>query len=408
MFASIFPALNRFMWRLNRFNIYCGTVQVKHYLNRFKLRARSRGWRKENRRMARITGRNARLSDVAAVAGVSKATASNVFNRPELVRAEVRARVLAAARAIGYAGPDPRGRLLSAGKVNAIGVATAEPLAYFFEDPFARALMVGIAEVCDANGIGVSLVSSTEDDEVAWSIRTALVDGLILFCLEDAGRLIASARQRHLPFVALAFGDADASVPVVGIDNAAGAALAASHLAGLGHRRFAVLAMEFSAEESGPAAAPASMERVATAAYADSRERVRGAFEALAAAGIDTARVPVFETRGDATVGPVLDALLAGPAPPTAILAHSDRIAMAALEALKARGLAVPGDVSIVGFDGVPEGALADPPLTTVRQPIAEIGRRAVAAILDHPHEARHETLPVELVVRASTAPPAL
>ena len=145
--------------------------------------------------MSRLTGRNARLSDVAEAAGVSKATASNVFNRPELVREEVRLRVQEMAKRIGYAGPDPKGRLLSAGRVNAIGVATGEPLAYFFDDPYARAMMKGIAEVCDANGIGVSLVSVTEDEAI-WNIRTALVDGLILFCLEGADRLVASSRER--------------------------------------------------------------------------------------------------------------------------------------------------------------------------------------------------------------------
>src|SRR4051794_6018495 len=110
--------------------------------------------------MTQITLQKAKLSDVAEAAGVSKGTASNAFNRPELVREEVRERVLAAAKAIGYRGPDPKGRLLSAGKVNAIGVATVEPLSYFFADPFARVLMTGITEACDDSGTGISLVSA--------------------------------------------------------------------------------------------------------------------------------------------------------------------------------------------------------------------------------------------------------
>src|SRR4051794_19768368 len=95
-----------------------------------------------------------RLADVARAAGGSQGTASNVFNRPQLVREEVRERVEATARSLGYRGPDPKGKLLRAGKVNAIGVATAEPLSYFFDDPFARVLMTGIAEACDAQGAG--------------------------------------------------------------------------------------------------------------------------------------------------------------------------------------------------------------------------------------------------------------
>ena len=95
--------------------------------------------------------RTVRLRDVAA-AGVSHGTASNVFNRPDLVREEVRARVLGAARALGYAGPSPQGRLLRAGKANAIGIAAAEPLSYFFADPWARRLLAEVAEVCDQRG----------------------------------------------------------------------------------------------------------------------------------------------------------------------------------------------------------------------------------------------------------------
>ena len=90
-----------------------------------------------------------KLADVAKAAGVSHGTASNVFSRPAIVREEVRERVLAAAHKLGYGGPDPKGRLLRAGKVNAIGVATAEPLSYFFDDPFARVVMSGISQACE-------------------------------------------------------------------------------------------------------------------------------------------------------------------------------------------------------------------------------------------------------------------
>lgn len=353
--------------------------------------------------MSRITGRSARLSDVAEAAGVSKATASNVFNRPELVREEVRLRVQAAAREIGYAGPDPKGRLLSAGRVNAVGVATGEPLAYFFEDPYARTMMRGIAEVCDASGIGVSLISATED-EVAWNIRTALVDGLILFCLEGAERLVATSRERRLPFVALDLGETDGSVSAVGIDDRAAARLAARHLVELGHRRFAVLAMEFSEDgRSGPA----SMARVQGADYAPSRDRVNGYFDVLGEAGIDTGGVPIFETTGDpATVGAALEALFTAPEPPTALLAQCDRAAIVALDWFAARGIGVPADVSVVGFDGVPDCERTQPPLTTIAQPINEIGKRAVEIILEGNEGVRRETVDVALVVRGSTAPP--
>ncbi|WP_309084835.1 LacI family DNA-binding transcriptional regulator [Chelativorans sp.] len=355
--------------------------------------------------MARINfEKPATLADLAKAAGVSKGTASNVFNRPEIVREEVRARVLEVAKAIGYRGPDPKGRLLSAGKVNAIGVATVLPLGYFFEDPYARVLMTGITEACDASGTGISLVSAANEEELAWNMQNALVDGFILFCLEGADKLIQSSRERQLPFVALALGSDDETMSVVGIDDVAGARLAAQHLLDLGHRRFAILAMRFIERGSS---GRATMERVNATRLLASRDRVKGYFEAMTAAGIDTSQVPIYETQSDeATVYPALEEIFASPSPPTAILAQSDRIALVALDWLGARGVSVPGDVSLVGFDGVPESATSTPPLTTIQQPIAEIGRRAVRAILDHAGETWREKIDVELVVRGSTAPP--
>ncbi|PRD40889.1 LacI family transcriptional regulator [Phyllobacterium phragmitis] len=354
--------------------------------------------------MAEITfGKAATLADVARAAGVSKGTASNVFNRPEIVRDEVRRRVIEVAKSVGYHGPDPKGRLLSAGKVNAIGVATVLPLGYFFEDPFARVLMTGITEACDASGTGISLVSAANEEELAWNMRSALVDGFILFCLEGAERLVALSHERQLPFVALTLGHRDETMSAVGIDNVEGARLVARHLAELGHRRFAVLAMQSGEGGFGKVA----MERVNTTTTSASGDRVRGYFEALEAFGIDTAAVPIFETQSDeATIHPALEEIFSSPVPPTAILAQSDRIAFIAMDWLKAGGISVPGDVSIVGFDGVPESTTSSPPLTTIQQPIAEIGCRAVRAILDHSGETWREKIDVELVVRGSTAPP--
>ena len=219
-----------------------------------------------------------RLTDVAKAAGVSHGTASNVFSRPAIVREEVRERVMAAAQKLGYAGPDPKGRLLRAGKVNAIGVATAEPLSYFFDDPFARVVMSGISQACDATGAGISLVSAVNEEQLAWNIQSALVDGFIVFCIEGGSRLVELTRERKLPFVALDFGFDDETIAAIGVDDVAGGRMAARHLAELGHRRFAVLSLPF--VESG--FGPASPQRVEAAVYSGTRDRLRGYFEALA------------------------------------------------------------------------------------------------------------------------------
>lgn len=356
--------------------------------------------------MASLTAGNrrpVRLADIAKAAGVSHGTASNVFSRPEIVREEVRERVKAAAEAMGYGGPDPKGRLLRAGKVNAIGVATAEPLSYFFDDPFARVMMASISQACDATGAGISLVSAANNEQLAWNIQSALVDGFIVFCIEGGSRLVELARERKLPFVALDLDSEDGAVAAIGVDNIAGASLAARHLTDLGHRRFAVLALPFADGRTGLV----SPEQVRTATYAGTRDRLTGYLQELSRVGIDTSKVPVYETANDAaSTNAALETIFAAKQPPTAILAMSDKIALVTLEWLSARKLNVPNDVSIVGFDGVPESAVSEPPLTTIAQPIAEMGRLAVKAILESDGRISRQLLPVELIVRASSAPP--
>jgi DNA-binding LacI/PurR family transcriptional regulator len=344
-----------------------------------------------------------RLMDVAKEAGVSQGTASNVFSRPGLVRPEVQEKVREAARRLGYGGPDPRGRLLRAGKSNAIGVATAEPLSYFFEDPFARTLMQGISEACEQHGAGLALVSAKDDKRLAANIQNALVDGFVLLCIENGERLVELTKERQLPFVALALGRQDETVSAIGIDDRAGARLAARHLAVLGHRRFGVLSLELDDDHEGPVDAA----RLDAAIYLTSRDRAEGYAEELALFGVGRAAIGIYEVRANRdSVRRGVDYLLARDPRPTALLCMSDRVALAAMEVLAERGLAVPGDISIVGYDGVPEAETSEPPLTTVVQPIAEIGRRAVMAILEGDGAVHRETLPVELVVRASTAPP--
>lgn len=342
-----------------------------------------------------------KLADVAREAGVSHGTASNVFSRPDIVREEVRERVHAAATKLGYSGPSPLGRMLRAGKVNAIGVATAEPLAYFFEDPFARVVMQGISEECDARGAGISLVSAANSEQLAWNINSAVVDGFVVFCLEGGSKLIELARERKLPFVALDYGFEDPTVHAFGIDDRAGARMAARHLVELGHRRFAVLSLQADEHPNGES----SFSRLVNGAYSGTRDRINGYFDELNAAGIDTTTVPIFETENDK---PTVDACLArifekDPSV-TAILSMSDRMALDAINWLRANGRRVPEDVSIVGFDGVPEGLVSDPPLTTISQPMRELGRRAAGSILEGEQESIE--LPVSLLVRGSTAPP--
>lgn len=341
-----------------------------------------------------------KLADVAKAAGVSQGTASNVFSRPQLVRQEVRDRVAASAARLGYSGPDPKGRLLRAGKVNAIGVVVSQKMTEFFEDPYNREFMAGIAAVCDDRGAGISLIAAADERNFAWSIESAVVDGLILQCVDDGERLIELARKRKLPFVATD-SDAGPDMSSLDIDHRSGARQAMQHLLDLGHRRVGVLSLELA---DGKFPVWVDAERRANAVFKGTSERILGYDDALRAAGLGLADVPILEGLNDARAARHMAAMMFDAHPEiTGLVAMSDVLALAAIAVAKKRGLSVPGDLSVVGFDDVPEAAAHG--LTTVHQPIAEKGRRAAELILDG-GAPRKETLPVSLIVRSSTAAP--
>jgi DNA-binding LacI/PurR family transcriptional regulator len=344
-----------------------------------------------------------RLRDVAREAGVSQGTASNVFNRPELVRDEVRDRVLKVAEKLGYAGPSVTGRLLRAGKVNAVGVAAVEPLSYFFEDLWARQLLSELSRICDAQGAGIALVSALSDERLDWNIQSAVVDGFILLCVEGGERLVETTRARKLPYVALAIGAADSSIPAIGVDNIHGARLAAEHLLRLGHRRLGILSTLVD-DDCGGRVTEAVMRG---AQYSTTRDRALGYWQAMEEAGCPIGDMPLMATREDeASTHGCMAELFSRDDPPTAILAMSDKIAMWAIDWLFRNGFSVPRDVSVVGFDGVPESAVSTPKLTTVEQPMAEIARLAVEAALGGTQVEGRRVLKARLVVRETTAPP--
>lgn len=263
--------------------------------------------------------------------------------------------------------------------------------------------MTALAEVCDARGTGLTLVSARNQQKLSWNIQSALVDGFVLLCVEGGERLVELTRERQLPFISLALGSDDQSIPAIGVNNIDGAATAARHLTGLGHRRFAVLATEFTDDHVGRV----SVQDVERGIYSTSRDRAAGYWHALAETGISREEVPVFETQNDRqSVHACLEQIFASAAPPTAILAMSDNIAILAMAWLAGRGLNVPDDISIVGFDGVPEGGLFKPGLTTMAQPFEELAIRAVSAILDDTMPMEQDILDVKLAVRGSTVAP--
>jgi DNA-binding LacI/PurR family transcriptional regulator len=339
------------------------------------------------------------LMDVARAAGVSRSTVSNVFNNPELVRPKVRQRVEAAARTLGFAGPDPKGRLLRAGKVNAIGIVPTGGwgVTECVTNPTFRLIMHGAAEACDE--VGANLIVMSDVGKNGGGVRTALLDGFILSRIEHV-KEIEAARLRRLPFAVLDE-DAGPDVSSVRADARAGCRDAARHLIGLGHRRFAI--MSFLRSFGSAIYHPPAPDRAIDIAGAPlDQEKFRGYADALAEAGIAIDDVPVVQAHPwDRDAAPLL--LDNGP-DATAVLSMADMQAIAVMEEARRRGRSVPRDLSVIGYNDIPEAAAANPPLTTIDGMGREKGRVA-ARIVFGGGPPRQELLPARLVLRASTAP---
>jgi DNA-binding LacI/PurR family transcriptional regulator len=341
------------------------------------------------------------LADVGKVAGVSRGTVSNVFNHPDIVRSDLRERVEAAARELGYGGPDPRGRILQDGRFNAIGFMPpgAYAIADMIRSPYGRELVLGASLACDEAGATLSLVNGTDETRIS-TIRDALVDGFILGHSVDIELITSAAQRRRLPFVILE-SDAGPNINSIRIDGRTGAIAVVRHLASLGHLRFAILSVR---RTFGPPIVhlPGARERLITAGFQLDHDRLEGFAQGLQEIGLSIDDVPIIETTpGEPSAGAMVFDQFADA---TAIMTMSDWQAITVLDEAIRRDINVPGQMSVVGFDGTMESARTIPPLTTVTHDIVQKGRLAATMLLsgDPPKQI---VLPTELMVRGSTGP---
>jgi DNA-binding LacI/PurR family transcriptional regulator len=339
------------------------------------------------------------LLDVAKKAGVSRSTASNAFSRPDVVRAEVREKIAMAALELGYLGPDPKAKLLRHGKVNAIGIVPPGEwgVADSLRNPVYHQFLLGVAETCDEVGANLVIIPDRTSNG---GVRTALVDGFIFGRIEHL-RETEPARLRRLPFVVM---DADAGPDIssVHVDARKGGYLAARHLIELGHRKFGIMSFlrGFGPTRYHPPGVPRGPE---AAGMETDQEKLRGYAEALGEAGLDIAEVPMVQAQPwDRDAAKMM--LDAAPEA-TAILSMAVMQGIAVLDEARRRGLSVPRDLSVVGFNEIPEAAKSTPSLTTVDGKAAEKGRMAARIVFDA-GPIRRELLQPRLIVRSSTAPP--
>jgi DNA-binding LacI/PurR family transcriptional regulator len=320
--------------------------------------------------------------DVAVLAGVSAMTVSRVLNAPDMVRAETRARVLAAVRELDYR-PNQAARQLVTGRSGVLGVVSIDTTLY---GPATTLYCIEQAARHAGYNVSIASLSSLNRnsmEEGVQRLRAQAVDGVIIVAPHES----AADGLRHLPpempVVAVDAGD-DIPVPVAKVDQPAGAARVTRHLLSLGHGTVWHVA--------GPAD------------WLDANGRIEGWRGALEAAGR-----PVPEIlRGDwsSRSGYQIGRRLAQDPEVTAVFAANDQMALGVLRALREAGRRVPEDVSVAGFDDIPESAYYWPPLTTVRQDFGAVGRHAFHLLLDlmaGTQPGARRLIEPELIVREST-----
>ncbi|WP_280431601.1 LacI family DNA-binding transcriptional regulator [Nocardia brasiliensis] len=343
----------------------------------------------------------ATMKSVAAAVGVSLSTVSNAYNRPEQLSVAVRERIFAAARELGYTGPDAAARTLRGRRAGAIGLILTEELSYAFSDPFAVGLLAGLSEVAERTSTGLLLIPLPRYEfgadeqairESVEAVRNAVVDGVVAYCVDPDHPALDVVAARGLPF---AHSDDEFPGRRVVIDEAAATRAVGAHLAKLGHTRVAAVV------DCGRDAPGVREIRDLSVLYNNARLRIGGLRDGL---GPDAEITVVSGGHNSVDSGiAAAELVLDRRDRPTAIAAMGDVLALGVLEAMRRRGLTPGRDISVTGFDDISAAETAG--LTTIRQPIRMKGQLLGRMLLDPGYTEERVVLPTELIVRASTGP---
>lgn len=346
------------------------------------------------------------LLTLARQLGVSRTTVSNAFSRPDQLSPELRDRILHTAAEIGYWGPSLAAASLRTGRTWTLGVLFTDSLSYAFGDPVSARFLGGIAAEAEEAGYAITIVSAPRGGPPG-SLAQTVMDGLIIYSVDDDSPALQIARSRDIPSVMVDQAP-DTAVACVNIADREGAEMAAAHLIGFGHRHLAVVSVAMGPAER--AVVPDS----ATSSSFVARERLSGWRKAAESAGL-AAPVTISCPVNNREYGRhTAELLLRLRVPPTAIACLSDELALGVIDGLRAVGLRVPEDVSVIGFDDAPQAAQGHPPLSTIQQPFQDKGSIAARLLLeqlelrDRPDLGRtppHRVLPVRLIARESTGP---
>jgi DNA-binding LacI/PurR family transcriptional regulator len=304
---------------------------------------------------------------------------------------------------LGYPGPHPGARSLRQGRAGSLGVILGERLTYAFDDPQAARFLAGVAEVCAAEGVGLTLVPTTGAASDVQRVAAAVVDGFIVWTTSDDDPVLEAVAASRLPAVVHA-GPSRRRLPVVGIDDRAAAA-AIGRLAFTRAARPVVLSFPASRDRAralctgppGPAVT-----------YPVTRHRWDGFLDAWRQAGGDPVglRIAVCPANATAHGEAFAEELFRGDGPPDVIAAMSDELALGALRAASRTGHTVPDAVAITGWDD--SDAAAPAGLTTLRQSLRDQGKRCAHIALGHPRPVAEDPPDWQVIPRASTRPPGI
>jgi LacI family transcriptional regulator len=324
------------------------------------------------------------IYEVARRAGVSIATVSRAHRDAARVSPATRERVRQAVAELGYR-PSRLGRSLARGRHDAIGIVFPD-----LSGPYFSSVILGYEEASAADGQSVLILATHGRAASATQVSdlSDRVDGLVLLGRTVGDESVAELEALGIPLVLLAR-PASGTADSVRAENRDSARRLTTHVIEHGHRRIGFL--------GDPNATP------------DGAERWDGFLHAHRRAGLRVWRDPIpsgfRESDGLAAALPLLSASTR----PTALVCVNDEVAMGVLDAARGIGLRVPDELAVTGWDDVPAARHLNPPLTTVRQPMLDLGRRAAELLRDrittHRNEARHEVLPTEVVVRSSCGP---
>jgi alanine racemase len=333
------------------------------------------------------------INDIAREAGVSKTAVSFAFNDPNQLASTTVQHIRKVAELLGYS-PDPIARSMTTKRTNTIGLLLPHDIAAALANPFYTQFTRGVGRVCSNEGLTLLLVPPLWGSRLK-AIPSAAVDGFVVVGLDMERGEVQSLQRRGVPFV-IVDSQAPEDVTSVNIDNRSGARAIMEHVLSRGHQRISIIALEGTAVNSGMGSATVV-------------DRMAGYREALALHGIpaDSADIQIIDAPSSWEGGRRAFDRVWESHRPTAVVAMSDIIAIGVIEAARSCRVRVPEQLSVVGFDDLPDTRYVRPALTTVRQPVEEKGRLAaemLVAALRGDKATASRTLPTELVVRRSVA----